>query len=120
MLVKFNDISEYCEELKKEKDHIDRNIVRLTNQMGPTALSPSIRNLSVISTYANCFSYPTTIVRLEHYCGQLWGMENQDTSIREAAEKAINQIEAVCKELGLEVRAGVIEDAPETISGGKK
>jgi len=40
--------------------------------------------------------------------------------IHEKSEKAIKHIEEVCKELGLEVRAGVIEDTPEIVSGGKK
>ncbi len=120
MLLKFNDVTEYCEELKKEKDNVDRKIVRVTNQTGPTSLSPSIRNLSVISTFVVGFSYPPVVVRLEYFCGQLWGFENQDTLIREKSEKAIKQIEEASKGLGMEVRAGIIEDTPETISGGKK
>lgn len=49
-------------------------------------------------------------MRLDRYCGDLWRIEEQDRPILEKAEKVCREIEEGCARLGLEVRAGVLEE----------
>ncbi len=105
MIVSFNSVAEFCEELEKEKDNIDRKLVRLTNSSMMSGRSPSIRHLSVVATF---MCGDGMLVRLDHYCGDLWKIENQDKPVLELSERILNQVTDKCKSLDLEVRAGVI------------
>jgi len=116
MIVKFNQVEEFCDELRKEKDNIERRIVRLTNLYIPSKLSANIRHAKVLATFL-VGAFPGAvppvqpqIVRLERYCGDIWEPGGTDKRALEKAEEVSKKIEAVCQELGLEVRLGVIED----------
>ena len=115
MLVKFNSVGEFCDEIRKEKGNIERRIVRLTNLYTPSKLSPNIKFVQVISTFLVC-AFPAAlpaagphIVRLERFCGDIWDPGGTDKKAIEQAEEVSKKIEAVCQELGLEIRPGVIE-----------
>lgn len=118
MLVRFNQVEEFCDELRKEQGNIERRIVRVTKLYTQSKMAASIKHVQVISTFLVC-AFPSAlpaagpnIVRLERYCGDIWGIKNQDQPVLERAEAAIKKIEQVCQELGLEVRPGVIEGEP--------
>jgi len=121
-IVKFNSVEEFSDELRKEKGNIERRIVRLTDLFTPSKLSPNIRLVQVIATFIVC-AFPAAlpaagphIVRLERYCGDIWPLSGTappseaDLKTMERAKEVSEQIEAVCRELSLEVRAGVIEE----------
>lgn len=115
--VKFNAVEEFCDELEKEASEMPRKIVRLTNSTRLSPLSPSIKHLSVIATFLITLpSGQHGIVRLERYCGDLWGM-GRDAKVLEEAERLAGVVSATCKKLGLEVRAGVLEDVPVSAAG---
>lgn len=105
-IVNFNSIDEYCEEIKKDAKFIDRGIVRVTNLFKSSKASPNIEHLSVVSTY----SVKNQIVRLECYCGDVWGMPGQDDKRYTAAEEACKKIkETVAMLVGIEIRNGVLD-----------
>jgi hypothetical protein len=75
-------------------------------------MSTNIRTLTVVSSYAvqNSLGRIKDIVKLEYYCGDLWGdKETWEQKILDKADKAQNKVEFVCDALGLEIRAGMLE-----------
>ena len=107
--VKFNDADEFLEELGKNLGKVEQNIVRLTFSFTPSKLTPNIRHLQVLATA----QVGRDILRLEHYCGQVWEIGTQDTPVQEEAGRVHKQLEEGCERLGLEVRAGVLEEDKE-------
>ena len=105
---RFTSPEEFIEELERDKDMIDRSIVRLTNLFTLTKVSPNIQHQSVVATY-KLLGRPNDIVRMEHFVGQLWGLE-RDKPVMDRAKEIQAAIEEACKRLDLEVRAGVCEE----------
>ena len=103
-MIKFNSPSEFIEELQKDKELVERGIVRLTNLARDTQALP-IRHLSVVATY----KVKGEIVRLEKFCGQLWGHEPEDSQAYGRAQGAHDTIKSACRAFGLEIRSGVYE-----------
>ncbi len=103
-VIRFNYPDEYIEELKKES--LEKPIVRLTNLQRPIEKVAPLRSLSVVSTAKAATG---DIIRLEHYCGQLWGLGKEDKRIWERAEAIHEEIKKACQDLDLEVRAGIYE-----------
>lgn len=105
IIVKFNSVEEFCDEIAKGTPE-DR-IVRLTNLYTASKLSPNIRFVSVVAT---CIM-KNKIVRLDRHCGDSWGLGNEsDQKTFERADKASKAVEATCKRLDYEVRAGIFEE----------
>ena len=104
-LVKFNFQDEYIDELKKAK--LDQPVVRLTNLQRHSEKIAPLRSLFVISTAKAANG---DIIKLEHYCGQLWGIDSQDEQIWQRAEIVHSEIKKACQDLKLEVRAGIFEE----------
>jgi len=122
--VTFNSPDEYLEELRKDAEvgfGIDRKIVRATIEHRGSPVSPNIRLVTAVSTYAVNTVTPT-VVKLSRFCGQHWGMGNEhDQQVDQEAEAVLKKVEGVCKELGLDFRAGIIGHAMgEATAGGKK
>lgn len=108
MQVRFNDVEEFLAELEHDRERIDRGIVRVTKTLTQTAQLP-IQQLAVVATAR----VGDTVVRLERYCGDLWGKEfPQDAETHERAEKVMRKLEDACRGMGLEVRAGILELEP--------
>ena len=103
-VIKFNYQDEYIEELKKAK--LELPIVRLTNLQRYEQSAP-LRALAVVSTAKAANG---DIIRLQHFCGTLWGIDSQDEEVWKRAEIIHSEIRDACKTLSLEVRAGVIEE----------
>ena len=103
-LVKFNFQDEYIEELKKAK--LEQPIVRLTNLQRYESAAP-LRSLLVICTAKAANG---DIIKLQHFCGTLWGIDSQDEQVWQRAEVIHSQIKEACEALKLEVRAGVFEE----------
>jgi len=113
VIVRFNSVDEFLEELKKDRDDILDSILRVTQSRKDWLDSPSFPILSVIVTFAlDMPRLPRVhpfVVRLDYYCGAIGGSEKQDAlaKAREVQEK----IEDACREMGIEVRGGVLEEA---------
>lgn len=50
MRVRFSDVDEYLEELRKDAPLVDRKILRLTNSFQASSFSPHIHTLTVMAT----------------------------------------------------------------------
>ena len=104
-LVKFSFQDEYIDELKKAK--LEQPIVRLTNLQRHSEKIAPLRHLQVISTAKAANG---DIIRLERYCGQLWGIDREDKEVWERAELVHKEIKEACEALRLEIRAGIFEE----------
>ena len=102
--VQFSDPEDFLAELEKDKEKVDRNLVRLVYQSTPSRMSPNIQHLSVLATAL----VAGQVYRLEAYCGDLWRIESQDQPVYDKGKKVKEQIASGCAKLGLEVRGGVI------------
>lgn len=108
MIIKFNYQYEFIEELKKVK--LEQPLVRLTNLQRHSEKIAPLRSLFIVSTAKTVNG---DIVKLERYCGQLWGIEQEvkeDKKAWEQAESIHSQIKKACEALKLEVRAGIFEE----------
>jgi hypothetical protein len=104
--VKFGDVGEFIEELKRDAANVERSIVRLTYRWRSADPSP-IRSMSVVASAV----IGGHIVTLEERCGSYFPDTSDAQEVAAAAAKKLGAIEAAAKELGLEVRAGVFETA---------
>ncbi len=107
MTVRFNAIEEFLEELRKSPP--PDKIVRLTELYSSSKISPNLKIVSIIATYLSPLHQ---IVKLMHYCGNLWiGDDSGSTNkVRERIQEYHDKIDVTCRELGLEVRAGLLEE----------
>mgnify|MGYP001592156555 CR=1 FL=1 len=102
-MVRFNLVEEFLEELEKDKEIVERKIVRITSLFTQTKDFP-IKHLSVVASY----KVAGELVRLKVFCGQIWESEH-DKEVIDKARQIRNRIEKTCQEFTLEVRAGIYE-----------
>jgi len=105
-VIRFCVLEEFLDELEKDADQVERGIVRLTNRYRPRQDISAVRFLSVVATAR----VGQDILRLEVPCGQLFGIDPHDKEAVEKAEAIRGIIRRTCERLGLEVRAGVLEE----------
>jgi len=105
MIVKFNAVEEFIDELKKEK--LVKPVVRLTYTR---RANEKIAPLSSLSIVATAKAADGDIIKLEHFCGSLWGIEQEDEKTQRRAEDVHRYIENHCQDLRLEVRSGIYEE----------
>jgi hypothetical protein len=111
MTVRFYAVDEFLDELERDAAEAERGIVRLTNIYASSATLP-FRHLSVVATYA----VRGVVVRLERYVGDLVGTRTHDDPVVDRATGIQRTIEAKVRDLGLEIRAGTLEDRPAEAS----
>ncbi len=75
---------------------------RTLTQQVVCSKSLPIKYLSVIGTA----QVLNNVVRLDRYCGELWGIPDPDSKTYTKAQEAMEQLEEEIKSLKLEVRAG--------------
>ncbi|MHB8084381.1 MAG: hypothetical protein ACYDHZ_00950 [Dehalococcoidia bacterium] len=118
MIVLFNKPEEFIEELRKEfpevsdgvKSHsLPKNpeILRITSMFSSKGSTPGSK-VSLVAT-TKMQSVPGDILRLEYFCGESWGEPAIDNKVFERARVARVAMEALAKELNLEIRAGILE-----------
>jgi hypothetical protein len=101
--VKFNDPSEFVRELRRDREKIERKILRLT--CGHRHEYP----MTVLTVLATAL-VGSVVVRLERRCGSyMTGDSNGMDQTLAAVRADCKLVEAAAHELGLEVRAGVYE-----------
>ena len=110
-VVKFNAPSEFLTELEKDKPLIERGLVRLTNLFRTHTSVASLQHWSVVATA----KIGSDLVRLEYHCGSLWRLggpaDPAGQQVRETAARIHTEIAEACQRLGLEVRAGMLEES---------
>lgn len=104
-VVKFNSPAEFVEELKADAEKVDRGIVRVTQQFASSNLSPNVRSASIVATAR----IGDQIIRLDRYCGDLWGMDSADEAVQRKLSDVMMFIDNAVTSFGLTVRPGVIE-----------
>jgi hypothetical protein len=104
--VHFSVPDEFLEELAKDRNRVHRGIVRVAYRVTPSRASPAISSLSVVATAM----VDGQVYRLEVSCGDLWHIGEVDRAVQEKAEKIRKRIEEECRQLGLEIRGGVLSE----------
>lgn len=105
IVVYFESEAEFCEEMIRDANKIDWNVVRLTFLQKTTGLG-MFRHLYLIGTY----SIEGQIVKLDRYFGELTGTDQErDASVFQAATLAHTLVSEVCSEHKLEVRPGMLK-----------
>jgi len=104
-LIKFNYPDEFIEELKKEP--LAKPVVRITNLRRLNEKWAPLASLTVVATAK---AADGDIIRLDHYCGSLWGHKEEDEKAWEHAKATGDEIRDACSKLNLEVRAGIYEE----------
>lgn len=107
MRVRFSDVDEYLEELRKDAPLVDRKILRLTNSFQARSFSPHIHTLTVMATAR----VNDSVVVLEASCGDLWGQSVPDEETLGRADAIHSRIKQTAADLELEVRAGLLVSA---------
>lgn len=106
-VVKFNDVEEFCAEIENDAPEIDRGIVRSTDMSRMSSVTPNIRHIFAMASY----SVNGQIVILECYCGDVWGVkQDEDNKVYEKSEKIRQIVTKTCETLGLHKRAGILEE----------
>lgn len=101
--IHFTDPDEFIEELTKDREAVDRKIVRITLEH-KMATNDVLFNVSLLATAR----FHGDIVRLERFCGQYMKSEGDNQTLARTHE-LVEKLSGQCQDPGLEVRAGVIE-----------
>jgi len=113
-IVKFTSPSEFIDELKKEFPDLKAGPIPVFTVLRLTTLTTQtqtpVRSLTIVATIRS-HSEPDTIIRLERFCGMVWNMEEADKPVFAKADEIYMQIRQACGELGIELRAGMLEPA---------
>lgn len=104
--VEFANPSEFLAELRKDRWHVDRGIVRVAECRRASAMSPVLL-VSVVGTA--CVG--ADIYRVEYICGSLCGVEGNDRRILAKLHKQLRRLRDSCASLELDVRSGNTEDS---------
>lgn len=108
MKILFNNDIEFLDEVRKDKEAIERKVVRRTTLRKPSKETPDIFGLSVVATYRR----GDEVVKLQKFCGNhsgrldTRGNKKTKDKIKQTYEMLDREIEA----LGLQVRAGSYEE----------
>jgi hypothetical protein len=100
----FTEVDEFIADLRADRELVERGIVRLTKLARP-AMHGAITRVSV---HAGAIVDGRPVV-LERYVGELWG-HPRDADVQVAATGLLDEIDAAIRELGLEPRAGHLEE----------
>ncbi len=107
MRVLFNEPKEFLEELSKEAGNVDRRIVRITWLFRQEKNLP-LTHVSLVATAR----IHDDVVRLEARCGTVMaGCTHDEAGQLDAKAREIESlVQEECRRLGLDVRAGILED----------
>lgn len=104
--VRFHDLEAFTGELKADRDLVERGLVRVAFRRRPILRGghgPELLTMVAGAIVAGRY------VRLELAIGELWGFD-ADKGVRDQAETAEAELRNHVEALGLELRAGVIEE----------
>jgi hypothetical protein len=102
MRVKFNDLAEFLEEVRKDRDRIDRSILRLTVRR---RYAQPFVHVAVVATVV----VGNTVIHLENRIGEAFFGDEKADGLTAKTQAALDKLTEAAKGLGLDVRAGVCE-----------
>lgn len=91
---------EYVEELRRDKELVERGLVRVTESARLDAAGALTHVAVVFSAIIE-----GRVVRLRVFCGSLWG-GGADEDVQERASELVRKREPQLIDAGLEIRAG--------------
>ena len=100
--VAFNDPDEYLAEITRDRDRIDRQILRVTVRR---RYGEPFVTVSVVATV----TVEGTLVKLEHRVGEAFAGDEKANGLTAKTQAILDKLTEAGKALGLEVRAGVFE-----------
>jgi hypothetical protein len=103
--VKFNDVSEFVEEITRDAGAVERKVIRITFRHRMVDPVP-MREMSVVATAV----VAGHVVELVDRCGTFFSETDEAERSKTAAKNKYDLIRAAAEKLGLEVRAGVFEE----------
>lgn len=114
IIVRFNDVTEFLEELRRNlcgsADLFVMAPLRVTQQFRQNSKYPIVHDVSVIAGYLldiHKAPHLANLVELRHYCGDaLSGEPAEQNAACKRAAGLVDQITKFAEELGLAVRAG--------------
>ena len=104
--VEFANPGEFLAELRKDKRHVDRGIVRVAEWSRASTVS-SVRLVSVVGTAR----VGADMYRVECVCGVLCGIDINDRRALAKMRRQLMRLSGSCASLGLDVRSGTMEDS---------
>ncbi len=103
--VVFSSPEEFFDELKQDRDRIDRRIVRITRVYEPASIG-AMQRLTVEASAVVSDRY---VYRLKVIAGMVWNVGGkEDEAVEKKADETIRRIETFCSNQGLIVRTGHI------------
>lgn len=103
--VEFANPSEFLAELRKDRRHVERGIVRVEECRRPSAMSPVLLVSIVGTARVGADTY-----RVECVCGTLCEIEVNDRWVLAKMRKKLENLRNSCTSLGLDVRLGMFEE----------
>lgn len=98
----FNDPDEFLEELRRDRDRVDRQILRLTVRR---RYGEPFVVVSVVATAR----VEGMLVKLEHRVGEAFAGDEKANGLAAKTRLVLDKVSDAAKALGLDVRAGVYE-----------
>jgi hypothetical protein len=103
--VRLDFVEDFLAELGKDRELIDRDLVRIMYLTRTEGTLP-FRQLFVVATCR----VGLDILRLEYRAGEIFGPEHPESStVVEHAGDTLKKLRTECERLGLEVRSGLLE-----------
>ena len=103
--VDFDNAAEFLAELEKDRQYVDRGIVRIS-QWRPPVGTGLIQCLSVTATAR----VGPDIYRYHVFCGALCGIPESDQRALDQQTEVLSGLKVGCTNLGLDVRAGELKE----------
>ena len=101
-----SDLPQFIEELKYGRRYVEMSLVRLSETENEGFWSSNIHLKHVIVTAR----VGQDIVRLDLFYGPPSGHEEHDREVTQAMARDLAQLREACRECGLEIRRGVLEE----------
>jgi len=106
MKIQFNSIDDFIEDLRVDREKIERGIVRVNFLTKPLNSTPNVRRQFLI---AQCI-ISGHVVALERYLGDIWGIGETDEKTHEKGDELRAALINKLRGMGLEIRGGMIEE----------
>lgn len=101
-----SDLPQFIEELKGGQGYVEMSVVRLIEIENEGFWCSDIHRTHVIVTTR----IGQDLVRLDLFYGPLSGHKRHDREIMEAVARDLDQLRGACRECGLAIRRGVLEE----------
>lgn len=111
--VRFTEPAEYLAELKRDRDLVERGIIRVAlvqHAAGPAGVLIRLR------VVAGAIVEGRPVI-FERIIGDLWGQQAADAEVLERAQRIKGELEDGLIDLGLEVRGGTLDRRIVNVEG---